>query len=62
MNMIRKGQVEGVEKGDVRASIELVSNTSRLRNSKQSFLTEFQEFQLCHLLKIGRETGLTERY
>ena len=25
MNMIRKGQVQGVEKGDVRASIELVS-------------------------------------
>ena len=41
---------------------DLYPNTSRLRNSKQSFLTEFQEFQLCHLLKIGRETGLTERY
>jgi transposase-like protein len=25
MNMIRKGQVQGVKKGDVRASIELVS-------------------------------------
>jgi len=25
MNMVRKGQVQGVEKGDVRASIELVS-------------------------------------
>jgi len=25
MNMIRKGQVQGVEKGDVRSSVELVS-------------------------------------
>ena len=25
MNMIRKGQVQSVDKGDVRASIELVS-------------------------------------
>ncbi len=25
MNMIRKGQVQGVKKGDVRGSIELVS-------------------------------------
>lgn len=25
MNMLRKGQVHGVDKGDVRASIELVS-------------------------------------
>jgi hypothetical protein len=25
MNMIRKGQVQGVEKGDVRAQIEFVS-------------------------------------
>jgi molybdopterin-binding protein len=25
MNMLRKGQVQGIEKGNVRASIELVS-------------------------------------
>ena len=25
MNMIRKGQIEGVEKGDIKAQVELVS-------------------------------------
>ncbi len=25
MNMLRKGQVEGVEKGDIRTQVELVS-------------------------------------
>jgi len=34
MNMIRKGQVE-VEKGDIRAQVELVSQLLELPNKKQ---------------------------
>jgi len=44
MNMIRKGQVQGVDKGDVRSQVELVSNFWSYclieSKSSQSFVLE----------------------
>jgi len=35
MNMIRKGQIQGIDKGNVRAQVEFVSQVQGLPNKKQ---------------------------